>query len=662
MIALYLNSLLLQNDNNIFIYIILLTTISFFLYYKIKKNFQSSNPFLKIIIPSVFFLEISLICISSIVGLIEEKTKEKLLGYAPHFATVFRNLNYDSINLNTSENDEKYLQLIKLEKEWLLDSFFINDIYTMEKDINGKIHLIVDSETDYNRDGNYDGENESRTNIGETYEKILPELNLAFEGKSTFTSSPYSDKWGNWVSAFVPIYDKNGRQKGIMGVDFKAEEYLQTINTYINSGLFVSLLLYLLLAALYYIYLVAKMNIQIKDQFTSKMGHELRTPLNGILGVIEIIQNSKEQISSNKLQDYYNIISQSANGLLSVVNDILDFSKVQSENFKINNKPSDLKLIISETSNLVSILARNKKLTFETSFPEDFNELVLIDEGKIRQVLLNLLSNSIKFTDAGKIFLGIKIDKIDVNNIQCNILVEDSGIGMDEAFMKRLFTPFLQNEKLNIKVNQFGTGLGLVVCKEMIEIMGGSITVTSEVGVGTKFTIKLQLEIVSKIASNDVIDINNLNNFSSQEKIKNILMTKKVLIVDDVQINQIILKKIFEKFDLQCVCFFNPEKALLEINQNNNFDFVITDYHMQEMNGIEFISKIAKTNNTIFILSSADSLDIAEINKFKNEGIDDFLPKPVSSKSVEALIEKYKNLSVSSNESIDPKFNKQSNF
>lgn len=230
---------------------------------------------------------------------LKKSVESKLLGYAPSYAITFEKMGYEKINEETDVQDKTYLDLIDLQKRWLEKNPYISDIYTMKRSADGIVRIIVDSETDYDRDGEFKGDREQRTQIGEVFNKDLPELTSAFNGQAVFVSKPYADRWGEWLSAFVPIKSSLGQVVGVLGVDYEASLFSTEVNKALYSFFGFFIVLYIILVKIWtsrfeaYKYseelksalLLAQDAEASKSRFLSYMSHEIRTPLNGIVAI-----------------------------------------------------------------------------------------------------------------------------------------------------------------------------------------------------------------------------------------------------------------------------------------------------------------------------------------------------------------------------------------
>jgi hypothetical protein len=349
------------------------------------------------------------------------------------------------------------------------------------------VYLAVGAEADYNRNGVYDGDRERRADIGELYDKDLPALKEAFRGHASFTEDSYSDEWGDWVSAFIPLRNSQGELDGILGIDFFAQTYFRDL----NQILFLSFLFFAVLFIAFVVSVQKHYHMvdalaeadkarQVKSDFLANMSHEIRTPLNGIIGVTELMEPAHmDEAELEKLQ----ILKTSSKALLSLVNDILDFSALEASKIKLERVVFDLNEEIENVVRMMSC-ASNKKGIY-LNYESAGRLLVLGDPTRFRQVLTNLVGNAIKFTTYGGVSIHINtIDGQAPRKFQ--VSVKDTGIGIHDDQKVLLFKSFSQADASTTR-KYGGTGLGLAICKALVHMMGGEIGVQSSPGRGSTF-------------------------------------------------------------------------------------------------------------------------------------------------------------------------------
>ncbi len=368
-----------------------------------------------------------------------------------------------------------------------------------------------------------------------------------------------------------------------------------------------------------------------KSEFLARMSHEIRTPLNGILGMSESYFFTT---SENEKNSSVSTIKSSSKILLSIVNDVLDFSKIESGNFELNKIPFRLDNSIKDC---FQIFFSNHNLNFEKvklhfNIDEITNEIYLGDELRIKQILLNLISNAIKFTEVGEVFLEAK--KLEQDQIQIN--VKDTGIGIKDK--SKLFQSYSQ-ENSSISQNFGGTGLGLAISKSLVELMNGKIWVQSEFGKGSTFSFILELQKSEKIN-------NEKNNTPTDKNLKQ-LSNLKVLLVEDNIVNQKVFINFAKKLSLFPALAENG-KIAVEKTKLENFDIIFMDIEMPVMNGIEATEKIRSLNlkKQPFIISLSANV----MNENKEEclkiGMNEFMTKPILFEELKNILLNYYNSTI----------------
>ena len=360
-----------------------------------------------------------------------------------------------------------------------------------------------------------------------------------------------------------------------------------------------------------------------KNQFLANMSHEMRTPMNAIIGLSELMLDTK---MDEKQYDYISKINRSSKLLLGIISDVLDFSKIEKGNFDLEIKPFKLENIFSQLKIIFSHIENDKHLEIYF-YNQNINpKIILCDELRLLQVLTNLMSNAIKFTQKGNITLKIELlEKISQHRAKIRFSVTDSGIGMNKQEIDNLFVPFEQADN-SITRKYSGTGLGLTISQRTIESMGGKIEVTSQENIGSKFSFDLEFEVLEW----------NKECLINDKKFK-------ILVVDDQEISRIILKDMLESFGY---IFFEAKDGVEAISMikeadisNEPFDFVLMDFNMPRLNGKDAIKQIYELHKKNIIKNTIPSILMVSAYSKEEIGledilIDNFISKPITNSTL----------------------------
>ncbi|WP_338872211.1 PAS domain S-box protein [Spirosoma sp. SC4-14] len=352
-----------------------------------------------------------------------------------------------------------------------------------------------------------------------------------------------------------------------------------------------------------------------KSEFLANMSHEIRTPLNGVIGFTDLVL--KTSLTSTQHQ-YLSIVNQSANALLSIINDILDFSKIEAGKLELAPERVDLYEICGQATDIITYQAQQKGLEILLNIPSDLPRFIYVDSVRLKQVLVNLLGNAVKFTEKGEIELQVKpLTDIHQPEIRYLFEVRDTGIGIKTDMQERIFEAFAQEEP-SITKKYGGTGLGLTISNKLVDLMGGQLNLRSKVNEGSCFFFSIPLPVES----------------GPPVTYQGIEQIHSVLIVDDNANNRIILKHMLALKQITVEEASNGFEALQLLSVNNNYDVILMDYHMPFMDGLETIEKIqanfvSASHEQIPILLHSSSDDDRIIRGCETLGIRHRLVKPI---------------------------------
>lgn len=378
---------------------------------------------------------------------------------------------------------------------------------------------------------------------------------------------------------------------------------------------------------------------KLKSEFLANMSHEIRTPINAIMGMNEMILRESEDAN---IRDYAKDVHSASENLLEIVNDILDFSKIEAGMLEIIEDDYNFGELIFDVTTLINMRAENKGLKFKIMVNPELPKILHGDDKRIKEVLINVLNNAVKYTSVGYIKFKIGGEVID-DEVLLNFEITDTGQGIKPENIDKIFGEFIQAElKKNKSIE--GTGLGLSITKKLLDLLGGSISVESTYGRGSTFTIQLKQKIVD---SEPMGDYKNHRHASKPEVVRNDdfeAPMASVLVVDDSELNLLVISRLLAKTKMEIVCVESGQEAL-EYMAAQRFDIILLDHMMPNMDGIETLEAAKSMDNnkckrTPIIMLTANAL-VGAKDVYMAAGFDDYLSKPVVPKDLEDMILKY---------------------
>lgn len=373
-----------------------------------------------------------------------------------------------------------------------------------------------------------------------------------------------------------------------------------------------------------------------KSSFLANMSHEIRTPMNAIIGMDEMILRESE---NEKIIKYANDIRSAGRTLLSIINDILDLSKIESGKMELIPVEYDFASVLNDIVNMTKDKANEKGLGYELKVASDIPSVLLGDEIRIRQIILNVVNNAIKYTSEGNVGIDISFDKL---AHELKIIVSDTGMGIKEEDLVNLFSSFQRLDETKNR-NVEGTGLGLNITKRFAEMMGGSVCVDSVYGKGSVFTVRLMQEIVDDTPIGDYTK-RLVETEAEKEDYRPQLVAPdaKVLVVDDNNMNLEVITDLMSDTRIQVTTVLSGQECI-EILKKDSFDIVFLDQMMPGMSGIQTLRILEEEklcDNTPVIALTADAIVGAKESYIK-EGFTDYLSKPVIYGELEQILLKY---------------------
>lgn len=377
--------------------------------------------------------------------------------------------------------------------------------------------------------------------------------------------------------------------------------------------------------------------VKAKQQFLSNMSHEIRTPMNAIIGFTKVVLKTE---LSGKQKEYLQAIKLSGDALIVLINDILDLAKVDAGKMRFEQTPFKMASSISAMLHLFETKIQEKNLELVKVYDSNIPEVLVGDPVRLHQIILNLVSNSVKFTTKGIITITVRLLQEDDEKVTIEFAVEDTGIGIPETKIENIFENFQQATSGTSRLYG-GTGLGLAIVKQLVEAQNGTITVRSKMGEGSIFSFTLSFLKTKFEAEEETLF------FESEKEVKNI----KVLVVEDIALNQLLMKTLLDDFGFSRD-FASNGRIAIEMLKKKTYDIILMDLQMPEMNGFEATTHIRKVmKSTVPIIALTADVTTVDLAKCKAVGMNDYIAKPVDER---ILYNKIVSLAKKTNEVILP--------
>lgn len=418
------------------------------------------------------------------------------------------------------------------------------------------------------------------------------------------------NRW--WLISGAPRYDETGKLIGSLGIHLDITDRKKLENQLLKASR------------------IAADSVKAKEVFLANMSHEIRTPLNAIIGM----SNQMTRTLLNEKQGFYlDTIHTAADNLLVIINDILDLSKIEAGKLSLEKIGFDPKDVLARAMMVLNHKAEEKGISFTNDFTDSSLSPVLIgDPYRMNQILLNLLGNAIKFTEIGGVDLSCKVINRSKNTQTILMQVKDTGIGMDEDFVAKLFEKFSQ-EYESVTRRFGGTGLGMSISKELIELMGGKITVESKKGEGTVISVEIEFETGS------IADLPVKTDLPTDS---NILKDKVILVADDNEMNRLVAKTVVENYGAISLEAANGKHVIDMLESGKNIDLILMDVQMPVMNGLDATRFIRDTlKNEIPVIALTANAIKGESSKCLEAGMNDYVAKPFKEEDLIGTVAKW---------------------
>ena len=483
-------------------------------------------------------------------------------------------------------------------------------------------------------------------------------LYKASKGTASVDDEPYTDAWGKFYSAYSPVFDSSGKVAGIVAVDFSAKWYDEQIDIQertIAICMVVSLLIYVVLVVVVTkrlrrrVYDVtqdlrsaleaAEAANKAKTLFLSNMSHEIRTPMNAIIGLDSLALTNPDLPETTREQ--LEKIGSSAKHLLSIINDILDVSRIESGKAVLKNEEFSLSVILDQVNSIVGSQCMYKGLKYKCHVPEGQWDVYIGDDMKLRQILINILGNAVKFTpEGGTVELSVETTARFQRKSTLRFTIKDTGAGISKEFLPKIFDTFSQEN--SSAENRYGsTGLGMAITKRLVDLMNGEIAVESEKGVGTTFMVTVTLTEADENAEiKNTAKTKSEGAAAPEESATVELSGRRVLLAEDMPVNAEIVKEVLKMKGIETEHAENGSIAaeMFKSKPEGYYDAILMDMRMPVMDGLESTRQIRSSSHpeakTIPIVALTANAFEEDVQRSMQTGINAHLSKPINPEDI----------------------------
>ncbi len=613
-----------------------------------------------------------------------ESVRSMLQGYVPLFARGMETRGHAKLTWGTTADDPQYRQLLQTQVLWIQKMPAVENIFTLRRDVVGNLRYVVDSASGRTSEGE-----PAPTPLGELCVHELPGMHLALQGETVFDESRADDRWRVNISAYEPLYDDEGDIEGLLGVDFRAAEYLWQLRLARGLPLIVVAILQavLLLSMAMFLGLVrrseqqqviqaelensnnellriqrelethteqltqqnlaltlarhkAEVAVKIKSEFLANMSHELRTPLTAILGYADLLHSTLDPASQERRDPNFdplralNTVQRNGQHLLELVNDVLDFSKLEARKMSIERTQIPSQQIVSEIASLLRIRAHDKGLSLSVQYQNPIPQTIRTDPLRLRQILTNLVGNAIKFTETGSVKILVRYAEATLPEPTMIFEVADTGIGLEAAQLQKLFREFSQIDG-TLTRKYGGTGLGLAISKRLAYMLGGDIQVSSTPGKGSRFTLHIaagRLDQVPLIhapceGENEQVTLTPVTAAIPTQ------LVGHILVAEDGPDNQRLISLILGRAGLTITLVEDGEQAFKMLQEyeaaGGSIDLVLTDMQMPVMDGYTLATRLRENGYLKPIIALTAHALAGDREKCLAAGCNDYTSKPI---------------------------------